>query len=144
QSGPSSMSSIHLTSGDRRPTNWTSPISSATESIKSIPFVWTVLLGRRADFATSVNKVLPAPRPLRVRSDLHGPRRLWRGNEVARSLREPVCEGSGGGPRRQHKNVMSHCRLDLAEPHGGSVRTASDRRADGRSREPEPHSTADL
>src|SRR5690606_2548621 len=55
---------------------------------------------------TSHNKGLPAPRPLRVRSDLHGPRLLWRGNGVARILREPVCGRSGGGPRRQHLNVM--------------------------------------
>jgi membrane protease YdiL (CAAX protease family) len=55
---------------------------------------------------TSHNKVLPAPRPLRVRSDLHGPRLLWRVNGVARILRQPVCEPSGGGPRRQHKNVI--------------------------------------
>jgi hypothetical protein len=57
---------------------------------------------------TPYNKVLPAPRPLHVRSDLHGPMRLWRENGVARILREPVCERSGGGPRRQHKNVIRH------------------------------------
>ena len=44
--------------------------------------------GRRAGDATSANKVLPAPRPLRTRSDLHGPKRLWRENGVARILRE--------------------------------------------------------
>ena len=54
---------------------------------------------------TAYNKVLPAPRPLRVRSDLHGPKHLWRVNEVARILRQSVCEPVGDGPRRQHKNV---------------------------------------
>jgi len=91
--------------------------------------------------ASSYNKVLPAPRPLRVRSDLHGPKRLWRVNGVARIVRQAVYEPADGGPRRQHKNVIEHWperfgllrRLPLSEdlhgrgaglpsaPFGGSV-----------------------
>jgi hypothetical protein len=35
---------------------------------------------------TRHGKVLPAPRPLRVRSDLHGPALLWPGDGVQRIL----------------------------------------------------------
>jgi len=70
---------------------------------------------------TSHNKVLPAPRPLRVRSDLHGPERLWRGSGVARILRKPVCERCSGGHVGNTRTLA-----DIGQGRAGS-RTAATR-----------------